>query len=585
MNKLFNTINNLFESDTPVTLTERGHKYIKDVPDDEVEDKGYSWAKTKVDDRGYKFAARDTKGIASERYLYDVIKHLAPTGYHFKIDKSYGTSRNIALVKDGTDEGFTLASIDFTINADDKPVVTITPASHSIENSGIFNRSITLRDVAQELAREKGAKLDDNFMIDNGAEIKARFEEKKSQNTGTAEELITKIEKQLNKLPAGGIMKQMESVNLTEDWSASAPNWLKNVMKKVNKDNRLSWYTPIFNSDIEFETIDNLNNIRKQAKDAENKGQILFIRIGNNVYWLNNRRWRQVDTPDITMSTEELVDRIEGGKYPIAAVVTTNYDKSKENRHKLQNDRRESRKGSVDRVANPRQASWYDETKYDKSGYKIDPNKYTDMLRTIKQNDLASSDLINVLKDKDYVNKFNELGEKAAKYIGNTITMSFDSDDSSAYGDSLKADFSSVEAVKKVAQEASSAIKTLIRRVNYIKTGDSSSLRYGEAPETTNIEGWLKDQIAVVDDALAKFENLVATVDESQNIEESYVERDIVDDLIAAIEDGFLDWETVGMAALKYMSTDDVKYMIKDNDWNIASDEDLEDFEDSDEDE
>ena len=95
----------------------------------------------------------------------------------------------------------------------------------------------------------------------------------------------------------------------------------------------------------------------------------------------------------------------------------------------------------------------------------------------------------------------------------------------------------------------------------------------------------MKDQIAVVDDALAKFENLVATVDESQNIEESYVERDIVDDLIAAIEDGFLDWETVGMAALKYMSTDDVKDMIKDNDWDIASDEDLEDFEDSDEDE
>lgn len=62
-----------------------------------------------------------------------------------------------------------------------------------------------------------------------------------------------------------------------------------------------------------------------------------------------------------------------------------------------------------------------------------------------------------------------------------------------------------------------------------------------------------------------------------KQLKESMVDRDIRDDVVAAVEDGFLDWETVGMAALKYMSTDDVKDMIHDNDWKIADDEDFND--------
>ena len=67
-----------------------------------------------------------------------------------------------------------------------------------------------------------------------------------------------------------------------------------------------------------------------------------------------------------------------------------------------------------------------------------------------------------------------------------------------------------------------------------------------------------------------------------KQLKESFADRDIRDDVVAAVEDGFLSWETVGMAALKYMSADDVKDMIHYNDWKIADDEDFEDF-DSDE--
>lgn len=55
-------------------------------------------------------------------------------------------------------------------------------------------------------------------------------------------------------------------------------------------------------------------------------------------------------------------------------------------------------------------------------------------------------------------------------------------------------------------------------------------------------------------------------------------ERNFVDDVFAAIEDGFLSYETVAIACLKYMSTDDVKDMARLNDWHIADDEDFDDY-------
>jgi len=52
--------------------------------------------------------------------------------------------------------------------------------------------------------------------------------------------------------------------------------------------------------------------------------------------------------------------------------------------------------------------------------------------------------------------------------------------------------------------------------------------------------------------------------------------RRVTNDIINAVEDGFLDWEEVARAALKYMSEDEVEDMARLNDWLIADDEDLE---------
>ena len=63
--------------------------------------------------------------------------------------------------------------------------------------------------------------------------------------------------------------------------------------------------------------------------------------------------------------------------------------------------------------------------------------------------------------------------------------------------------------------------------------------------------------------------------------------RRVTNDVISAVEDGFLDWETVARAALDYLSEDEVIDMVEINDWAIADDEEDEedDIEDDIEDE
>lgn len=50
--------------------------------------------------------------------------------------------------------------------------------------------------------------------------------------------------------------------------------------------------------------------------------------------------------------------------------------------------------------------------------------------------------------------------------------------------------------------------------------------------------------------------------------------REVTDNVISAVEDGFLSWESVAKAALRYMSEDDVADMAQANDWALFADED-----------
>lgn len=528
MNKLFNAVNNLFESENPVVLTERGHKYIKDLPSDEIEDKGYRWAKTKVDDNGKRMDADEARQATRTRMVYDVIKHLAPEGYHFDIQKSHSyRDMDVILVNNETKDSIRLCEIEFNIDEDDNVVAKVKKHYSVNDNqiSSIFNKNITIKDVATELAKEKGEDLTDEFMIDNGAEIKARFNELKSKNTGTLEELISKLEKQINKIPTGSLLKTLRSVNkesealvkenntLNEDYDPSMPNWLKTAAIK----GRSNWRAPRLDSNTQFRTLskDELQNITKMAKQAQADGQLMFIRLGNSAFWYEDRRWRQVLDYNNQRSEADMMAAINNEHNKASGCVTINWDRSLKINNTKADERKDARKGSVNRYPDRAgEKDWDGNVKFDKSGYAINPNKYKDMLRKIKQDNLASSDTLAQLENGNYVKRFNELGKKAAEFISQNLNIEY-KDSQSHYGDNYIMDTSIIDKVKSAARVASASIKQLMRKIDYVKTGDSNKLAYGEDPETTDMESWIKDQVNKVEEALNNFDSVITKAEDT----------------------------------------------------------------------
>lgn len=533
MNKLFNAVNNLFESEEAVTLTERGHKYIKKLPDDEVENPEYTYSKKDYIDTetGRKLNGNngDIKSITSKRIIFDVIKHLAPTGYHFDIENSRWDGMKINLIKDGSDEGISLGKLKIDIDADDNVTTAFDIDKYGIANSDIFNREVTIKDVAQELAKEKGAKVDDEFMIDNGAEIKARYQDLKAKSTGTAEDLARKIEDQVKKLPNGALLKlkrTSESVEtnteatinendvLNEDFDSSMPNWLKTTAIK----GRNSWQAPTIDSTTQFKTLskDELKNITKMAKKANEDGQILFIRLGNSAFWYDDRRWRQCLDRDNQRSEADMMSAINNEANKASGCITTNFKDSREASQNKNKERRDSREGGVFRKGEVGAPNGYWDDQYDKSGYKLDPHKYERMLRDLRKERLANSTVIDELENGNYIERFNELGKEAAEFIKNNLDLSY-KDDGYIYSDHYNMNLDAVNDVKKYADLTSKAIYELMARINYIRTGDTDKIR-GEKPGT-DVEGWLKDQASKVEALLTNFKDRINRAEEA--VEES----------------------------------------------------------------
>ena len=531
MNSLFNIVNNLFESETPVTLTERGHKYIQKLPDDKAENRGSDWSIDYVDtETGEKVSKSNIKNISKTRSLFDVIKHLAPTGYHFNIGSRGYDGIVVNLVKDSSNNSYTFGYIKIDINADDNVKATFKLDPRGVAASGIFNREVTIKDVAQELAKEKGAQLDDEFMIDNGAEIKAKYQELKSTSTGTAEELASKVEAQLNKLPQGVLLKLKESAKpertsmetiineakkadsskLVEDYDPSMPNWLKRTAIKGRND----WKAPTIDSNTQFKILskDELKNITKIAKEADANGQILFIRLGNSAYWYDDRRWRQCLDYYNQRSEADMMNAISREDNKASGCITTNYTATRNSNKSKATDRDKAREGGVYRKDEVGSKSSYWDDEYDKSGYKLDPHKYERMLRDIKKEKLANSEVLTDIENGNYVERFNELGKQAAEFIKDNLNISY-KDSSYSYSDHYNMNKSVIQTIEKNASEASRAIYELMARISYIKNGDGSRMR-GDKPGT-DVEGWLKDQADRVETALKNFQEAITKAEDT----------------------------------------------------------------------
>lgn len=513
MNKLFKAINDLFESEADVvnteTLVERGSKYLKDIkPEDGKELRSYE--PNKIDDRGIKTTSseRREKNPGKERFLYDVIKHLEPAGYHFLI-KSDSYSRNNSpfnLYLMNGDKSYRIAQIIMDIDNDDNIEVRVEEnASYDLPKD-LFNSKADIQTIARQLAREKGENFDDSFMLDNAAEIKDKYNNQKTN--GTLEELLRKVEAQLNKLPKNKMLSYMESVEtsgdkLDEAFNASCPNWLKPYLKGRNKGTR-GWAAQ-FDETTEFEQVptdkikgkDGLINLSKEAWD---NGEELFVRTKNGIYRFYDGRWRNVKDDSITRSSEDIADSI------IAAVKTKNKSATNAKNQEIRQNRKDAKDGSIER---DREVSHWDirDGYKDKSGYTLNPDKYKDMLRKINQEKLAGSGLVKELENADFVNRFNELGKKATGFIGQALDISYDN--TSAYSGF---DTEIIDQVQEAVKSAKRAIVELMNRVSYAKTGQGNS--YYSGPDGTDVESWLRDQVEVVENKLNSLDKLVTKAEE-----------------------------------------------------------------------
>lgn len=628
MNKLFNTINNLFESDSPV-LTERGHKYLQPNPNYNPK---ADWQDPKRNtnqfintDTGEEIEDYTADKIKKARIFYDVIKHLAPNGYRFDIQSGWHRdSLEVSLVSEADNKHTTIGEIEIEMNDDGTPKAVFRPSSSSLAELKLFGKRPRAKTIAKELADEMKFKLNDNniddFMIDNGEEIKKRLAKAKAETPNTQEEFVEKITKQINKLPSNALLKLMtkreseenentEGTELTEDvnaarevirkvekyspqWHAMVdliaahwvdeegdrkeaiaklddPDWFdgleatdiialaKKASSKVedeatkalgddindvdweyvqdcNESEKLTeawdesipeWLKAAYlrnkglpiNSQTKVEKVDMPKDLTKFSKKCDDEGKLFIIRVGGTGFWYQDRRWRSLTDSSNFRSAEEmqyLIDRQDEGR--VDAYVATNFAEANKAKNEKGKERRENREGGVYRRSEvPKSKSWYDSSygfgfrsddKYDKSGYLLNPNKYQDMLRKLNQEKLANSATIDKLKTEDYVNRFNELGKQAAQFIGNNLAITYT--DGGKYSD-FKIDTSVIERVKELASKASYEIRKLMRRIEYVKTGDKYKLDYFNSPEednVTNIDKWIKDQTKAVDQALKDFE-------------------------------------------------------------------------------
>lgn len=511
MDKLFKAVDALFESDKDVIVTkkklvERGNnKYLKDI---EYDRERYGYEPDKVDDRGVKTSASDRRdrNPGRERFLYDVIKHLEPAGYHFIIKSdSYRNAAPFYLYLTNGEDSYRIAKIVVNIDDNDNIKVNVEKSSYGLP-SNIFNNKADIQTIAKQLAREKGETFDDSFMLDNAAEIKERYNNQKTN--GTLEELLSKIEAQFNKLPKNKMLSYMESVrvsgkSLKEAFSDSCPNWLKNVLKNRNKGR---YGASNFDETTEFEEvptdkIKGKNGLTAISKEAWANGEELFVRTRSGVFRFYDNRWRNVRNEQYTLSSEEIADSI------IAAVKTTNKAATYDKNQKIQQDRKDARNGSIDRDRNV--DHWDIERGYkDKSGYTLDPNKYVKMLRKINQEKLADSSLVRELEKSDYVNRFNELGKKAAEFIGQSLNISYDKTDTWSGFDTRI-----VDRVKDAVKSAKKSIEDLMNRVEYAKTGKTGY--YSQTPSGTDVESWLREQVSIVELKLANLDKMVTQAEES----------------------------------------------------------------------
>lgn len=243
-----------------------------------------------------------------------------------------------------------------------------------------------------------------------------------------------------------------ESIKLTEDFDPSMPNWLMRAIRINNQKGRFVHKDFAYNYE--------LDKLKWTIDDVPEKGKLNQYTDKNYLYAVlidksgdKHTGNYVVYSPSLYIGDDETIEingrnrRIDSMSMKaltpyIKEIAYTQLDNS-ELRQK-QNDRFDSQKGTVDRYDLGSKPYNKD---IDKSGYIIDPNKYTKLLAKLHLNDYSDrlSDLYVVLsnvksKIKDFVNADNFLPDAKSTDSKYLVDYSADARDfQSIYNDYTKA--------------------------------------------------------------------------------------------------------------------------------------------------
>lgn len=218
------------------------------------------------------------------------------------------------------------------------------------------------------------------------------------------------------------MQKSVTSTNealLKEDFDPSMPSWLARAIKMKNTNSMghkdysynipfdtMKWTVEQFPEKGKLGDIGNGEYIALliDASGDEHKGDYIVYfpaaYIGNNETIYINGRNRRIDS----MSLKSLAPYVKEYAH---AIDTSD---SVKNVKQIQMDRANAKSGSIDRIDKEDRYRYAYATKFDKSGYIVDPNKYVKLLAQIHQQDYANrlEDLYVVLTDvknkiKDFI--------------------------------------------------------------------------------------------------------------------------------------------------------------------------------------
>ena len=273
----------------------------------------------------------------------------------------------------------------------------------------------------------------------------------------------------------------LENTTLNEDFDPSMPNWLMRAIK-MNNDSRFNSHKdPNYNMALDKMkwTVEPFPEKGKLANISDNERIALLIDrsgdshkgdyivyfpsayIGNNETIEINGRNRRIDS----MSLRALAPYVKEYAHSIDSANFTKEIVTK------QRDRGLSRDGSIDRVTPDDRYMYTYATTIDKSGYVVDPNKYTRLLAQLKSNEYSDrlEDLYTVLCDlrtklKSYFSQDNIIPDpKADRYSSNRVSIY------------------NIKRAYEYYESATSAYRDAIKNLENISSGSKG--RWGEAKD------------------------------------------------------------------------------------------------------